>query len=514
MKFNLVVFTLVLFSFRIVLARDDKSLVYGGTIPIQQVPIGDVSTLKKDLSNMLYPRGGGLVVKTQLYCGDSDVVDYSKAHPNFDFMNGKQTVFATMGYWVVPSGGDVIPTPDNWFSMGYTEMPVSGVSQMMNKTNSKNSESVNNIYDSEISGVFRQISKASTKSSGTSYDVYSALMTCVSFSKKDGYEPEKNKPTASQIAGSIIEISENAKTIVNTLPEETEKYPIKFKVVVTSDKILARMGGEGSTADSEYAKAAKIISTTKYPEDHDSMKKIRRAVKPALDVMRPLIKHCQNRLEDAVSRTYWWESVPLELTCQTLNPDKVELLIKQWTHKHHDHDDHDDGDDREGESESVISDETFSSVAEQLETAFRAAALLEGVQMHAKSSEDLIQNKVRCFPDSGHFIDKVISSLGFKSQKNSDNSFSLIDPGLASFPEGNYAMSPDIQRQYRNNRKAIFMVDGVTPMKVKAGTNYFLKNSGGVVFDMHVRDAGCTGGTFFCRAKSTKEKSKGDNVGG
>jgi hypothetical protein len=498
MRFNLMVLALVFFSAQMVLAGGDKSLVYGGTIQTQQVPIGDVSSLKKDLSNMLYPRGGGIIVKTQLYCGDGDVANYSNANPTFDFMKGKKTVFATMGYWVVPSGGSVIPTPDNWFSMGYVEMPVIGISEVMKRTNSKSSLSVNVIYDSEMSGVFRQISKASSKSLDASYDVYSALMTCVSFTQKDGYDTLKETPTAAQIAGSLIEISENAKTTVNTLPEDASKYPMEFKFVQTTDKITARMGGN-NTIDNEYVKAAKIISKTGYPKKPKSMDEIREAIKPALDLMRPLVANCQTRLATATARSYWWESVPLELTCQTLKPDKVDLLISQWN---------------QTGNESIISEETFASVAERLESAFRAAALMEGVQSHAESSKSLVQNKVRCFPDSGPFIDKVISSIGFKSQKNIDNSFVLTDPGLASFPEGFYAISPETQKLYQNNKKAIFMVDGVAPMTVSAGTNYVLKNSTGLIFEMHIRDINCSEGIFFCNSGSTGEKNKDENVGG
>lgn len=484
---------------------DQKSAVFGGTI---KHSLSNYDGGAKDITKeIVYPRPGEILFTASKYCGDGDVANYYANNPGEDYAKGAAVVKLAMGYWVAESE-NAIPNQSNWFAMGFNDLPTNGHTKKTFLANSSNEMMASQVYMSEMSNLFTQLKSSSAKKD---FYVYSAAMVCVNYTNGNGVKPKTQTPTASVIASNLISLSNNALAKVsgsknNNLKVSINIQPTNIQFDVGSGKdIGSSFKNSGQSIESinsnpphrqktvtydcssTDAKGNVVPATCSRQEDIPyNVGDIRGATKGAVYGARPLVDACKATLKDGGSIKYWWESLPLELTCQTLKPDLVSDWLDQLEMK--------------GQSDSsgnVISEGQINSLKDQISKQLAAAALMDYVQSTLNSDPNLTKNKLACFPATGNYINKVMASLGFPYKAQAANSFKIDSPTEMTHPEPNYALGG--YAPYRNDAKAIFMSDAASPMKVTAGKQYNVQTNFTLNFHFHIRDVGCSDGTFFCK---------------
>lgn len=458
---------LILFLLSVYIPTDvwaQKITIFGASIKNSINAVSaEAGNAKTGTQQIIYPRPGEIIFTTQKYCGDGDVANYYAQNPQEDYARGAASMALVIGYWVVPQGSSSLPTANNWFAMGYNDIGVGSYTKELHRANKKAITKASVVYLDEISSVLKQVNRSSSKST---YNIYSATMICTKYTDINGSKPNFDTPTAAQIASSLIDISGNIKMMTGLSADKT-----KLNLDIQSDRIQMKsgggglFGGGGTTVDNAYQDLALRLDKADYPFDKMLVTQIQKA---ATD--------CKDRLANNGKINYWWESLPLDLTCQMMDVDQAQSLLTQLQNK---------------------DEKTAKEAVDPLLQLLMKTALMEQAQVQIQNDSSLVKNKISCVPPSGYYINTIMASLGFPYNSTNNYSFSISNPGNMSMPEGNYALGA--YAAYRNDQKAVFMDDQIKPMVVKGGVTYDVLTDLGINFNLHVRDVGCGNGIMYCK---------------
>ena len=468
---------------------------YEGTMR-DNLPVPSNATKKTEI---LYPRPGDVSFSTQVWCGDGDVANYYAGHPNEAYNKGASTQRLAMGYWVTDGSGK-IPSKDSWFLMGFGDIASTGgfTKQLYLANTSKTQMKVSEILSQELNKLKNQFSVLSSSRDVKTFNVYAATMLCNSYPEKSGTANSSDSPTGASVANKLIDYYKNqsSKDVVS----HSDLYDGSVVVKATASGVEGALsvsfskGSSSNTYDHALSQLRALdckdfcIDPSKSSSDPaKNMGDYRGYVKGLLDNLTILSSSCQTQLKKG-SNQYWWESVPLSLDCQNVGDASFVSLVKNLNG------------DSKSSSDEALSLEDFNKIKSDLRVVLGRASLMRQVQDSLKS-QDLSQNKGRCFPVGRPYIETVMASLPFSF---STTKSSLGTPvvtvqgsnGEMTLPEPNYALGA--AAKYYKDENAVFMAPGDAMLVDITQPLPVIGFGTGINFPMRVRDVGCSNGPTYC----------------
>lgn len=471
---------------------------YEGTMR-DNLPLPSNATKKTEI---LYPRPGEVSFSTQVYCGDGDVANYYAAHTNEAYLHGLSTQKVAMGYWVT-SGSERVPDASSWFLMGFGDIASTGgftnqlhlANTLAN--NSKTQMKVSEILRQELSKLKNQFSVLNSSRDVKTFNVYAGTMLCNSYEDSSGTANASNSPTGASIANSLIEYfkTHSEKDVVS----HSDLYDGSVVAKATASGVEGALSvsfskGSSSNVYDQALSKLRALDCKDICLDPDksssgpakNMGDYRGYVKGLLDNLTILSSSCQTQLKKG-SNQYWWESVPLSLDCQNVGDASFASLVKSLSG------------DSKSSGDEALSLEDFNKIKSDLRVKLGRASLMRQLQDSLKS-QNISQNKGRCFPVGRPYVETVIASLpfSFTATKSSLGTPVVTIQGSKSvmtMPEPNYI---SIAGRYYQNENAVFMAPGDAMIMDITQPPPSISFGAGINFPMHVRDVGCSNGPTYC----------------
>lgn len=462
----------------------------GSTLP----GVNDI--FKNDFILNLRP-GEGLFTSKR-WCGDGDVASYYAAHPKETNANGQVSEKVVLGYWVSDVSTRAVPDEKSWFMFGYGELPIDdGNLSTLSKPNESSPVPIGSLVRTEADLILKQLDTARPTLPGKPHYVYFAAMLCNNLEDSSGASVPSGSfsPRASSLASGLItylnDIAENdVDSNLDDLAQNKKKVSVSF---LKNDRTPVKVNFVGgSVSQSNFGSALDSLNSLAYPSVKApavlKMGDYRSAIGSVKSKLTQLKAFCSGEIIKT-DNEFWWESVPLHLTCKNIVGANYSAKIDSLNGGSAD------------DTSPPVSQSDFKDIKASLMRIVGSSEILTQVQADIKN-QGLTQNKARCFPIGGRpYIETVIASLPFTVEApviaGSKITYSIGGPkSEMTHPEGNYiSIAASV---YYPNAGAVFMAPG-NPMEVTTPLppNRIFDFSK-TLFQFHVRDVGCSNGPTYC----------------
>lgn len=465
---------------------------------------------------------GEISVGLQRMCGDGDVANFQSEHPEVDFVSQDvHDLHVIIGYWVVEEGANAVPSPANFYPVGYRLSPIAeqaadvvykGDFLPMNKSFSPGPNGLNIIATDIIN--LQKISEKSF-SSNKNYRVFAGASTCVDPDQKSALATSGSpgfKFTPSPVEIGYVLSSEGTagllKAAESTVQSDldvdknnkidlfiTKNSKIDYDIASSSETIYKGSGYEatnqkpikwdykggmaevdisGEKTFNVFEKVAKldypdIKSLPPTATDADKLQKYKDDLKSAgvygQLTNAPSIGYCtsMNLSVDQNGPQYKWETFPMNLSCKYLIRDGQ--LASAYNSLF--------------SPSSLPSEDDFNGLKKKLATRYFVAASFEATQKKMHADSNLKIERPNCYNVAGKpMISKLVGSYPFQFLKTGDKY--AINPKAYTHmhPEPLFALS-DYSRYFASDAVGVWgqvLPANETPDPIQWGMLFPLKD--------------------------------------
>lgn len=444
----------------------------------------------KNLGPMFFPKRGEVLVTTEKWCGDDDVVHYYSQHPDEDYLKGSPEVNLVLGFFTAPGNiQNPVPSVQSWLHLATAKIASHhGHTKKMMPTFQSQEVSTASILQSSIGKILETWKKQAKNKSDVS--VYFLLQACRQWGINQGNQVS-DQPTAldlsSQLQQHISSIEHWSSSLSASDINRIHKIRYRFD---SSGKLEINEGPQSTTVTLPSWMSSWL--NVNYPQKSDpKVKDLRDVIRPFEQSILGNYQECQSRWSNPQSH-YWWEYFAYENECELMRPLHQlwqEIFLAGMP----------------DEAPLSITLDQFRNL--KLQIAQKVVGFKVLAAIYRNFDQIANKHKTACFPASGKHINNILASLAVPlEQRDTEISFKAV--GRMSHPEPLYALGQ--AAPYQQDWYANFMPQNPNPqvmgIRLQPGKSYNLNINGlAMHFHLHMRDAGCHDGPIYCLYPSKKQ---------